>query len=177
MTSFFLLESGDTLLLESGDALALEDHVAAVSSDSNPLTLTVREAQALAIREGRRMTNRITRHRNAERPATTLEIKDGTGDLIDFSTGYTFSFKIGEVSASALLIKTSGITGAATSPNITIAWAAGELDLAPGTYLWQLTATTSSADRVYEGAFVVLDVIGSSSPTSGGVDEIDGGAP
>lgn len=130
-----------------------------VTADPHPITLRIREPRAITIREGRRMAHRITRHRNAERPATTLEITDGPGALIDFSTGYTFSLKIGEVGATALLSKTTDITGAATSPNITITWAAGELDLAPGTYPWQLTATTGSADRVYDGSITILDVI------------------
>ncbi len=93
-------------------------------------------------------------------------IQDRSGALIDMSSGYTFSLRIGTPGSTALLTKSSGITGAAGSgvepsgtPNVTVAFSAGELNLAAGTYAWQLTATTSSLDRVFAGTFVVLDVI------------------
>jgi hypothetical protein len=166
MTSFLLLESGDKLLLESGDAYVLEDHVPADVADADPITVTIRESNALALREGRRMTGRVVYNQNAERPALALWLLDKAGSLIDFSSGYTFSFKIGERGATALLTKTTNITGAAGSgaaptgtPNVTVTWVAGDLNLTPGVYLWQLTATTSSIDRIYEGTFVILDAI------------------
>jgi hypothetical protein len=104
--------------------------------------------------------------RSAERPALKLWLSDDDGSLIDFSSGYTFSFKVGTPGTAALLTKTSGIAGAVGAgteptgtPNVLVTWTGGELNLTPGTYSWQLTATTSSLDRVFQGTFVILDVI------------------
>lgn len=112
------------------------------------------------------MGSKFMYHRNAERPAAKMWLYDDDGALIDFSSGYTFSFKIGNPGSTALLTKTSNITGAVGSgaeptgtPNITITWTAGELDITPSVYSWQLKATTSSLDRVFEGVFHVLDDI------------------
>lgn len=112
------------------------------------------------------MTVKVTYNRNADRPSLALWVLDRAGTLIDFSSGYTFSFKIGSRGAIGALTKTTGITGATGSgtaptgtPNVAIDWTAGDLDITPGTYLWQLTATNGGLDRVYEGTFVVLDAI------------------
>ena len=112
------------------------------------------------------MTDTFTYHAGAERPAAKLWLFDDNDTLIDFSTGYTYALKIGVVGAAALLTKTSGITGAAGAgtepdgtPNVTITWTAGELALTPGRYVWQLTATTTSLDRVFAGTFIVAGVV------------------
>ena len=104
--------------------------------------------------------------KTAERPAAKLWLQDDDGTLINFSSGYTFSFKIGYHGQAALLTKTSGIAGDAGSgteptgtPNVTITWTAGELNLSAGIYSWELTATTGGLDRVFSGTFVVEDVI------------------
>lgn len=108
----------------------------------------------------------LTYHYAADRPATELWIYDRAGNLIDFSSGYTFSFKVGGTYASPTLNKTSGITGGAGSgseptgtPNVTITWTAAELATALGStrgrYTCWLTCTTSSLDRVYTGIFNV----------------------
>lgn len=108
----------------------------------------------------------ISYYKTAERPSLELWLVDDAGDLIDLSSGYTFSLKIGEPGSAALLTKTSGITGAAGAgtepdgtPNVTVAWTAGELALTPGVYVAQLTATTSSLDRVWTFPIQILDVI------------------
>jgi hypothetical protein len=106
-------------------------------------------------------------HRTAERPDIRLWLQDDDGDLIDFSTGYTFAFKIGHVGRTADFTKTTGITGAAGSggetagaPNVTISFLSGELDdLERGSYVWQLRATTGGLDRVYQGRINLIDVI------------------
>lgn len=105
-------------------------------------------------------------HTTAELPALEMWLLDDDGTLIDFSTGWTFSLKIGEVGQVALLTKTTGITGAAGAgseptgtPNLTVAWAAGELAITPGIWTWQLTATASSLDRVFAGTIQILDVV------------------
>lgn len=109
---------------------------------------------------------RLSYHKNAERPAAKLWLFDDDGTLIDFSSGYTFSFKIGVVGSAAVLTKTSNITGAAGSgteptgtPNVTITWTAGELALTPKVYTWQLVCSTGGVDRTFEGELEIRDVI------------------
>jgi len=109
----------------------------------------------------------LTYYRTAERPDIRLWLLDDNGTLVDYSTGYTFTFKIGIRGQAADLTKTTGITGAAGTgtetsgtPNVTIAFTAGELDaLAAGRYHWQLRATTGGLDRVYQGDLELIDVI------------------
>lgn len=82
--------------------------------------------------------------------------KDGSGALIDFSSGYTFSLTILDGDGTPWFsAKTSGITGAAGSlttptPNVTIAWAtSGELTAItkPGTYPLRLVATRTADEK------------------------------
>jgi hypothetical protein len=104
---------------------------------------------------------------SAERPALELWLLDDDGSLINFATPtYTFVFKVGIPGDTALLTKSSGITGAAGAgsepdgtPNVTITWSAGELDIAAGSYQGQLTATTSSLDRVFSFPFEIRPVV------------------
>lgn len=111
--------------------------------------------------------NTLRYHKTAERPSIELWLEDDDGTLIDFSSGYTFAFKIGQRGSAAVKTISSGITGAAGSgsepdgtPNVTVAPAAGDFaNLDAGMYVWQLTATTSSLDRVFQGPFEVVDVI------------------
>lgn len=112
------------------------------------------------------MTAKLTYHRSAERPSAKLWLFDDDGTLIDFSSGYTFSLKIGLPGSAALLTKATNIAGAAGAgtepdgtPNVVVNWTSGELNLTPGRYSWQLTCTTSGLDRVFAGEFVVLETI------------------
>ena len=105
-------------------------------------------------------------YQGAERPSLSLWLLDDDGTLIDFSSGYTFSFRIGQVGVAAVLNKTSGITGAVGAgseptgtPNVTVAWLSGELDITPGSYEWQLVATSGGFDRVFGGIIRILGVI------------------
>ena len=108
----------------------------------------------------------VTYHSAAERPALELWILDDDGALIDFSSGYTWSLKIGAAGSTALLTKTTNITGAAGAgtaptgtPNVVVTWSAGELAITAGVYTAQLVATTSSTDRVFEFPFRILPAI------------------
>lgn len=96
-------------------------------------------------------------------PDLTFEWKDGSGNVIDFSSGYTFVLKIGTPGAAAALSKSTGITGAATSPNVTVSWAtSGELNtLATGVYTLQLIVTRSSdsKQRILEDTLTVRPAI------------------
>jgi hypothetical protein len=105
-------------------------------------------------------------YRNAERPALKLWLQDDDGTLIDFSAGYTFVLKIGSPGVTALLTKSTNISGAAGAgtepagtPNVSVLWAAGELNIAPGVYRWQLTATTGGLDRTFGGDITIVDVV------------------
>lgn len=111
------------------------------------------------------MGNRLTYHRNAERPPAKMWLFDDDGTLIDMS-GQSFRFRIGNKGQTAVLSKTSNITGDVGAgeepdgtPNVTVNWSAGELDIDPGTYRWQLVCTASSLDRVFEGTIRIEDEI------------------
>ena len=74
----------------------------------------------------------------------------GVDTLINMASGYTFQVLLVNQSTGVIgLTKTANITGAATSPNIVVAWAAGELNIAAGNYLMHLKATTGGADRLF----------------------------
>ncbi len=84
--------------------------------------------------------------RNDERPdwVATVTVNGATDDM---SSGYSFSVKIAtDLSSAAVLTKTTNITGAAAGV-VTVAWAAGELDIAPGQYVATLTARRTSDSR------------------------------
>jgi hypothetical protein len=81
--------------------------------------------------------------------------KDSEGRVIDL-TEYTFvELRIGDEGKPALLTKTSGVTFAATDPNVTVAWDAGELAaLVPlVTYSGLLVATRIADDKKREMPF------------------------
>lgn len=88
---------------------------------------------------------------------------DTDGTLIDFSSGYTFTVKVGVRGSAALFTKTTGITGAATAPNVTVAWAtSGELNaLSTGQYALQVTArqTSSGKDRIQQGRISIVKAV------------------
>jgi len=79
---------------------------------------------------------------------------DSTGAVIDFSAGYSFAVKVGKRGAASAFTKTTGITGASSAPNITIAWSTtGELNSLPsGVYIVRIIATRTSdgKDRIMQ---------------------------
>ncbi len=110
--------------------------------------------------------SRLSWPSSAERPGWNIWWLDDAGELIDFSSGYTFSLKIGPRNGTALLTKTTGITGAAGSgveptgtPNVVVTWSTGELAIAQGVYRLELTATTSSTDRVLACDVAITGVV------------------
>jgi len=89
--------------------------------------------------------------KGAEYPNVEITWLDSAGNVINFSAGWTFTVKIGQAGGAATVTKTTGITGAATAPNVIISWAAGELDtLSATTYAMDVIAreTATSKDRV-----------------------------
>lgn len=98
----------------------------------------------------------ISYHQADELPAWVPTISSN-GANPDFSTGWTFQVKVAaSPTATAALTKTTNITGA-TGGAVTVAWAPNELDLEPGLYLCQLTATRSS-DSAQETVEVDLEI-------------------
>lgn len=85
----------------------------------------------------------------AELDDLTVSWSDSNGDLYDFSSGWTFSLKVGNKGSAASFTKTTGMTGAAASPNLTVVWATtGELNLLEGgTYVLQIEAIRTSDSR------------------------------
>jgi hypothetical protein len=110
----------------------------------------------------------VVLYKTAERPSIALWWRDSAKNLIDFSAGYTFVFKIGNPGTAALFTKSSGITGAAGAgaepdgtPNVVIAFTAAELDTltAFNSRPFQVFATTGGLSRVFEGSCQLRDVI------------------
>lgn len=110
------------------------------------------------------MSGPLRYYQGAAEPALKLWLQGDDGQLIDFSTGYTFDyFRVGLAGATPLLSKATGITGAAGAgveptgtPNVTVAWAAGDLNIAVGAYSWTLKATKGGLPRYFGGVFHVL---------------------
>jgi hypothetical protein len=101
--------------------------------------------------------------------------KDNSGAIRDFSSGWTFTVQIGNSGDDALIVKTTGITGAATSPNVTVSFSAGELDGLPaGVYVLQLIArrNSDSKDDFFAPQTFVMSAgmtsAGSLAPITGG---------
>lgn len=103
----------------------------------------------------------VQRTIGAELPDTAI-LWPENGVPIDFSSGWTFTLKVGNGGETALLTKTTGITGASTSPNITIAWATGELEsVGSGAWECQLLAhnSVSNKDRMHKFTIGLLPAI------------------
>lgn len=84
----------------------------------------------------------LTYHRGDELPQWVATVTIN-GTAPDLSSGYTFSVTVRQGDGTAVLTKTTNITGAASGV-VTVAWADGDLDIAPGTYRVLLTATRTS---------------------------------
>ena len=72
---------------------------------------------------------------------STIRINDSTAT--DLSSGWTFVVTLRQGTATPVLTKSTNITGAAGSV-VTVAWADGDLAVAPGTYRARLVATRTS---------------------------------
>jgi hypothetical protein len=72
------------------------------------------------------------------------------GTLRDFSSGWTWQLELIDSAGTVAFTKTTGFTGAATAPNLTVQWAtSGELVsvTAGTTYTAKFTATRTSDSR------------------------------
>ena len=94
-------------------------------------------------------------YEGAELPDAVVSWFEG-GQLVDLPGPLSFEARIGREGQPAVVTKTSGITGAATAPNLTIQWDPGELDpLTPGR--WTITIVAGGAggrDRVMQAPFI-----------------------
>jgi hypothetical protein len=112
----------------------------------------------------------ITYYNAAENPIK-LWLRDPTlatnGGLVDFSIGsWTFVFKLGHAGAAALLTKSSGLVGAAGvgveptgTPNFVATPTADEFLALSGLMMYQVRATSASADEFFQGQIQMLQVI------------------
>lgn len=90
------------------------------------------------------MSTRIEYVTGAELPPLKLELLDESNEVIDL-TGFTGTLKLAtDTDTSAALTKTTGLTFSTTG--VTVAWAAGDLALTPGTYVGEITATSGGLD-------------------------------
>lgn len=126
--------------------------------DPNPVHLTFAgEHSSLAFDSGTRGGPPMSAEyfQGSDLPDLKITWPDDTGAPINFSTGWTFTVKVGPRGGAALLTKTTGITGSATAPNLTVSWSTvGELNtLAPGVHTIQVTAlrTSDNKERMNQG--------------------------
>lgn len=96
----------------------------------------------------------------AELPPAGLTLRDFEKKIIDFSTGWTFELRIRR-SQAPVYVKTTGIVGADTAPNVTIAWDLNELSgFNDELYSCQLWARNpSDRDRVFSFKLKVDEAI------------------
>lgn len=98
--------------------------------------------------------------KNQELPAMSFEWRDNTNTLVDYSTGYTLTVKVAAQTTPTVtvLTKSTGITGAATAPNVAVNWSTADLAaLTAGTtyVIWLIaTRTADSLHRVFSPALL-----------------------
>lgn len=81
----------------------------------------------------------------ADLPDIALTWLDDEGNTIDFSSGWTFELRAGTPGSTAIIEKTTGLTGAAAAPNVTVSWDEGELDdLTHGIHYCDVIATRTA---------------------------------
>jgi len=86
-----------------------------------------------------------------QEPTVNATFRDSAGNVIDFSSGWTFTAKVGD-STGTKVTQSSGIVGSSVSPNVSIPFAASALDIAPGNYVLQVRAVNiaSGRDRYFQ---------------------------
>lgn len=83
---------------------------------------------------------------------------DSSGNPLDFSTGWSFSMKIGQPPNAYKIAKSSGFFGLTSnngSSNLVVTWGNNELSsLSSGRWYFQITATQTSngAQRILTGS-------------------------
>lgn len=82
--------------------------------------------------------------KGAELPPLKVQLLDETNSIVDLTTASQITLRLGLDTTTTALTKTTGITGSTTGA--TVNWTAGELELTPGNYMAELTATISGLD-------------------------------
>jgi hypothetical protein len=93
-------------------------------------------------------------------PAAQFSWLDASGAVIDFSHGWTFKIAVAQPPNAAALVKTTGMSGLSTSPNLILTWSVGDLKvLTPGIWQFQITATQTStgSSRVMTGTIQIIN--------------------
>jgi hypothetical protein len=99
------------------------------------------------------MTSTLEYVAGAELPPALIQfLADDNSTVIDL-TGATFVLKLALDTTTTALTKTSGINGSTTGA--TVNWSAGDLNLAAGTYVFELTATLGGLDYRRQGTMVI----------------------
>jgi len=89
------------------------------------------------------------------------------GTLYNFTSGWTFTARVGVPGVAAVFQKTTGFTGTATAPNLTFAPVAGDFDNIPaGSYHLDIIArlTAGSLDVTRTWLFQILDGVLAAAP-------------
>ena len=101
------------------------------------------------------MTTACEYIQGAELPPLLVQFLANDGTTVIDLTGYTFTLKLAtDTTTTPALTKSSGISGSANGA--TINWAAGDLDVAAGTYVFELTASSGGLDYRRQGNITVL---------------------
>ena len=107
------------------------------------------------------MSFHLTYNQGVTTPSAKLWIYDDDGTLLDLSAASGFVVKIGARKQAAKLSKSAGIAGAVGAgteptgtPNLVITWSGTELNIAPGT--WLIQVSMSSGARMWEGEIEIL---------------------
>lgn len=100
-------------------------------------------------------------YQNQELPDWGVEWPDREGVAVNFSSGYTFELRL--VRGGAVkLDKTTGITGSASFPNLTVVWDLGEMDdIDPGVHDCVIVATRTAdgKHRTKNGTVVIKRLV------------------
>jgi len=104
----------------------------------------------------------IEYYEGAEYPNVEVTWLDSDGAVINFSSGWTFTVRIGQAGQAAIVTKTTGITGGAVAPNLVVSWSADELDtLTPDTYAMDVIAreTATNKDRIQSTVLTIFSAV------------------
>ena len=97
------------------------------------------------------MSTQIEYVQNAELPPMVIQLVDESNTIIDL-TGFTGTLKIGDGTTN-VLTKTSGVT--CSTSGVTVNWAVGDLNVAAGNYIAEITASQGNLDYRRQFTFVV----------------------
>lgn len=97
------------------------------------------------------MSTQIEYVQNAELPPMVIQLVDESNATIDLS-GFVGTLKLGN-GTTTVLTKTSGIS--CGTGGVQVNWAAGDLNIPPGTLIGEITATQGTLDYRRQFTFVV----------------------